>query len=155
MRLHYSCIVVQILHLLSYCAQGKAVNTVMSAPCSSVSFRDFMNLSRQRLKEFNFEAFPRNSDCILEVFIGNEACDADSIISSCCFAWLDSVRHVKERGALPSLFLPVVCISREELELRSETMFLFRRLGIKSTALLTLNEVEDMVSLAAKKGHLR
>ncbi len=127
----------------------------MSAPCSSVSFRDFVNFSRQRLKEFNFEGSPRAPDCILEVFIGNEACDADSIVSSCCFAWLESVRHVKERGALSSLFLPVMCISREDLELRSETMFLFKHLGIDSTALITLNEVEDMVSLAAKEGHLR
>ncbi len=127
----------------------------MPAPGSSVSFRDFAYLSRQRLKEFNFEGSPRTSGCILEVFIGNEACDADSIVSSCCLAWLESVRHVKEHEALPSLFLPVMCISREDLKLRSETMFLFRSLGIDSAELVTLNEVEDMVSLAAKEGRLR
>ncbi len=135
--------------------QGKAVKITMPAPGSSVSFRDFVNLSRQRLKEFNFEESLRTSGCALEVFIGNEACDADSIVSSCCLAWLESFRHVIERVPLPSLFLPVMCVSREDLELRSETMFLFKTLGINPTALVTLSEVEDMVSLAAKEGRLR
>lgn len=69
--------------------------------------------------------------------IGNEAADADSIISSVCLAWIRS----QQQPYLGVAVVPVVSVSRKELALRRETELLLREVGLEFSDLICLDEV--------------
>ena len=69
--------------------------------------------------------------------IGNEAADADSIISSICLAWIRSQQQPGPGIAV----VPVVSVSRKELALRRETELLLREVGLDFSDLICLDEV--------------
>ena len=69
--------------------------------------------------------------------MGNQAADADSIISSICLSYL--MNH--ERGSMicngdsadgskDVIAMPIIPISRSEMDLRPETLLLFKRVGV-------------------------
>lgn len=75
----------------------------------------------------------------VQVMLGNEAADADSIVSSIVYAYL---KHQKseEAGVSSVLHLPVLPIPREELVLRCDVSSLFTELQIDQQALCFVNE---------------
>jgi exopolyphosphatase len=88
------------------------------------------------------------------VVMGNEACDADSIVSSLCLAWLDDALggaggHGDSEGeASPAAVeggaqcssIALLPISRRDLALRGETLLLLNRAGIDVKDVMVLDE---------------
>jgi inorganic pyrophosphatase/exopolyphosphatase len=59
-------------------------------------------------------------------YLGNEAADADSIISALCCAYLSY--FLDERaGAVSNVHMPLICIPKEEYQLRPETHLLLEK----------------------------
>lgn len=75
--------------------------------------------------------------------MGNQAADADSIISSVCLSYLTQSKR-RSNGAATvedggpdddddddeSPVIPIIPISRSEMSLRPETLLLFKRAGV-------------------------
>lgn len=70
--------------------------------------------------------------------IGNEAADADSIISSLCLAYL---RHGQE-SQQQNCIVPVVSVNRKELALRRETEILLQTVNLELSDLVCLDELD-------------
>jgi exopolyphosphatase len=66
----------------------------------------------------------------LTLCVGNEAADADSIISSVCLAYLRGEAHI-----------PVVSVPRQELTLRRETELLLQQVNLELSDLICLDEL--------------
>lgn len=72
------------------------------------------------------------------ICLGNEAADADSIISSLCLAYL---RQESQQPPGQSCFLPLVSVPRGELQLRRETELLLQAVHLELADLICLDEV--------------
>lgn len=85
------------------------------------------------------------------VTIGNEAGDADSIVSALTYAY---VLH-KSGSALAAggAILPVVSVPRDALRLRTETTALLKRAGVAMDDLVCVDEVN--LEALHERGHLR
>ena len=70
--------------------------------------------------------------------IGNEASDADSIVSSLCLAYLKQQQHEGDNKD----FVPVVAVPRSILNLRRETQLLLRSVGLELDDLICLDELD-------------
>ncbi|OWZ07528.1 hypothetical protein PHMEG_00020071 [Phytophthora megakarya] len=93
---------------------------------SSVAlFNEFLRSTRSALTK---------SAASVHVVIGNEAADADSIVSSLSFAFLQSQRHPE------TLYVPVLSIPRSELALRCDVTALFQALGVDTDAIVFVDE---------------
>jgi inorganic pyrophosphatase/exopolyphosphatase len=68
-----------------------------------------------------------------KIVIGNEAADADTIISSICLAHYLHATRSSEESAAGVQYVPVLPLPRAELKLRPETLLLFRLAGLKET----------------------
>jgi hypothetical protein len=64
----------------------------------------------------------------LKVVIGNEAADADSIVSALCLAYV--LQHTQPGSATPTQYVPVLSLPRAEMQLRPETQLLLRLAGV-------------------------
>lgn len=73
---------------------------------------------------------------VVHVVIGNEAADADSIISALVYAH-HKRRHATENGRV---IVPVVPVPRDELALRCDVVSLFRELHVDERALVFVDE---------------
>ena len=82
--------------------------------------------------------------------VGNEAADADSIVSSLCYGFLKHA--LRGEGATGISFVPVVSIPRNILKLRPETEILLKMVSLELDDLIC---VEDMdVSALNEKGQI-
>lgn len=72
----------------------------------------------------------------LHIVIGNEAADADSIVSAITLAYF---YHVTKQS--DSLVVPVVCIPTEDVELRRDAAVLLQKAGIDIRDVLTLSDL--------------
>ena len=70
--------------------------------------------------------------------LGNEAGDADSIVSSLCYGFL---KHVMQ-GERTTSFVPVVSISRNILKLRPETEILLHMADLKLDDLICIEDID-------------
>jgi exopolyphosphatase len=70
-----------------------------------MTFRQFLSRSRQYFEEKKE----------IHIVMGNEASDADSIVSSMVFAWF-----LTEKAEGRSMYVPVMNIPKQDLELRAE-----------------------------------
>ncbi|TYZ60603.1 hypothetical protein PybrP1_004271 [[Pythium] brassicae (nom. inval.)] len=77
-----------------------------------------------------------NTSTVVHVVIGNEAADADSIISALVYAHHKRLR-AKENG---TVVIPVVPVPRDELALRCDVVSLFRELHVDVSALTFVDE---------------
>lgn len=75
----------------------------------------------------------------VHVMIGNEAADADSIVSSIVYAHFKH-EHKAATAASNTLYIPVLPIPRDELVLRCDVSALFAELRIDLDALTFVNE---------------
>ncbi|CEG37274.1 hypothetical protein F443_20055 [Plasmopara halstedii] len=99
-----------------------------AARYSSVAlFNDFLRSTRCTLKN-------SPAPTSVHVLIGNEAADADSIVSSLSYAYLNH----QQKPEL--LHVPVLPIPRSELILRCDVSALFQKLGVDTDALVFVDE---------------
>jgi exopolyphosphatase len=94
---------------------------------------DFLNQARQEFVSFCSTSALRPQP--LHIVIGNEASDADSMVSSICLAYIESCLMTREnqgrRTKSDSLRIPVLPLTRSDLETqRPETTFLFDLAGL-------------------------
>jgi len=75
----------------------------------------------------------------IHVVLGNEAADADSIVSSLCCAYLKQKYHLSP-GAASSVFVPMCCIPRSDLVLRRDVSVLFEMAGLSIDDLICLED---------------
>lgn len=74
------------------------------------------------------------------VCIGNEAADADSIVSSICYSYFQQ-NILTETEAHPKIFyVPVVSIERKELGLRRDVELLLQQVGLELEDLICLDD---------------
>ncbi|CAM9494412.1 unnamed protein product, partial [Sphacelaria rigidula] len=104
---------------------------------------------------------------LIHVYVGNEACDADSICSAICLAFLNGAAtsptaggastalEIRERdgGGEQStvLHIPVIPIPRADLALRREVLVLFELCGVDPAWLTFVDEVDLSVLQVKKK----
>lgn len=68
----------------------------------------------------------------LGVVVGNQACDADSIVSAITLGYLRSVVGAPGGGAAPArAFVSLLPIPRREFKLRRETVYLLDRFKVR------------------------
>ncbi|CAG8518459.1 3320_t:CDS:2 [Ambispora leptoticha] len=102
------------------------------------------------------ERVTRNSDSNsnfkpkIFIVIGNESADLDSIIASIAYAFL-SQRYNPESG----IFLPVIQISKDELNLRPECVYVFRRSEVDSDRFIYKEDFEAVSEELMKNHELR
>jgi inorganic pyrophosphatase/exopolyphosphatase len=77
--------------------------------------------------------------------LGNEAADADSIISSLTYAFLkqwqcDNRIHSSSPAKLRNPFIPIVSISRKEIHLRRDVELLLNEVGLQLSDLICVDE---------------
>lgn len=72
------------------------------------------------------------------IVLGNEAADADSIISSLCLAYIKQQQQVSGN----TFYVPVVSIPRSILKLRRETQVLLNLIGLELANLICLEELD-------------
>lgn len=74
-----------------------------------------------------------------DIYIGNEAADADSIVSSICYAYFKYL----EADAVPTFpIVPVVSIPRNELHLRRDVEVLLNKVNVSLEELICIDELE-------------
>ncbi|KAF1791440.1 DHHA2 domain [Phytophthora cactorum] len=88
-------------------------------------FNEFLRFTRSALTQ---------SPTSVHVFIGNEAADADSIVSSLSYAYVHYQQHSE------TLHVPVLPIPRKELVLRCDVTALFQELDVDTDALVFVDE---------------
>lgn len=86
--------------------------------------------------------------------LGNEAADADSIISSLTYAFLkqwqcDNKIPSSSPAKLRSPFIPIVSISRKEIHLRRDVELLLNEVGLQLSDLVCVDEC-NIVNLASE-----
>lgn len=84
-----------------------------------------------------------------KVFIGNEAADADSIISSLVYSYFKYTQHITEST---SFFIPVVSIVRSELHLRRDVKLLLNEVNIDLNDLVCIDDCNFMSGSAYSVG---
>ncbi|KAI9984020.1 hypothetical protein PInf_005310 [Phytophthora infestans] len=103
---------------------------------SSVAvFNEFLRSTRSALTQ---------SPTSVHIYMGNEAADADSIVSSLSYAFL----HYQQRHE--TLHVPVLPIPRNELVLRCDVIALFQELGVDTDALVFVDEFPWAITSKSK-----
>ncbi|KAG7394341.1 hypothetical protein PHYBOEH_005300 [Phytophthora boehmeriae] len=92
---------------------------------SAAAFNSFLASTRAALQ---------SPPASVHVLMGNEAADADSIVSSLSYAF------IRKQQQSEALHVPVLPIPRSELALRCDVSALFQELGIDTEALLFVDE---------------
>lgn len=90
---------------------------------------------------------------IYHLFLGNEASDADSIISAATYSYLSYLQASRDlfgdnvQDNMNSRFIPLVAVSRDDYELRRETAVLLDYVDIK---LSDIPSFEDFISVISE-----
>lgn len=89
---------------------------------------------------------------VVQFIFGNESGDLDSFVSSVVLGWYKTTACHET----VSYFIPVMNIDRKDFKLRTETVFLFRSIGIDTGNLLFKDEVNfpSLLSTYKKSFHL-
>ncbi|DAZ97719.1 TPA: hypothetical protein N0F65_009618 [Lagenidium giganteum] len=95
---------------------------------------NFSEFLRQQKSSLQSILSSSNASRPVHVTIGNEAADADSIVSSLVHAYL------KQHSDESALYVPVVSIPRDEFVLRCDVNALFERLHLDATAVMFVDE---------------
>jgi hypothetical protein len=100
-----------------------------------------LHFLRESKERFLSEKF----DVGVHIFLGNEACDADSFVSSVLYAYLSA--NMKSSNINNTLMLSIIPIPKRDLTLRTEIAFLLQKSGFTCWAevLLFIDEFSTEV----------
>eukprot|EP00055_Hartaetosiga_balthica_P017294 m.114777 g.114777 ORF g.114777 m.114777 type:complete len:595 (-) comp9283_c3_seq1:1698-3482(-) len=82
-----------------------------------------------------------HSQTPLSFFIGNESADLDSIACSLSLAYASSLSSNLSLN-LPTICIPIINTTRESLPLRTEVMFILKRIEIDPVDLICIDEID-------------
>ena len=112
---------------------------------NNISFVSYLNSIQESA---NYAAIDKNNNnSKVHLIMGNEAGDADSIISSLTLAYVQMLHktHAKnEEEEEVATVLPIVSVPREDIALRRDVMLLLDLVGITPEKLLYVND--DIIS---------
>lgn len=88
------------------------------------------------------------SQYAMHFYLGNEASDADSMISTLCYSHFKS--HTSSDGIL---HIPVSCVARSDLRLRRDVDLLLTRVGVNISELICIDDfsIEDFCKTVSTK----
>lgn len=119
-----------------------------STTCSISSFLKTSRLSLNKILNGDIKLNDKNN-INLHVVIGNEAADADSIVSALCCAYIKSMKDSSK--SLTTHYVPVCCIPRSDLILRRDISILFQLTGLDMNDLICLDDCKlELLSKQAK-----
>ncbi|KAF0700936.1 Aste57867_8546 [Aphanomyces stellatus] len=110
-------------------------------PAHAETLNAFLRASRTAALSKHFQR--------LHVVMGNEACDADSMVSSLVHAFVADEKKSTTPSA-STVFLPVMSVNRDQFSLRCEVDSLFRAAHIDLDALVFQDEI-DLAAVHASK----
>ena len=147
------------------------INTCANTTTSSESFSSYLNSVRSKqlqiffLKKNNSEKRNMNKNLNLNIIMGNEAGDADSIISSLALSYVKTMsgengengeNDVDGSGTCSGedslediLHLPVISINKEDMSLRRDVVLLLQMAGIYNHDELVYLDDPTFVSMIA------
>lgn len=135
-----------IAHLTLSCAMSSSGSFQWRSGAEDAvaqSVREFNSYLRQAKSDLE-AVFNKTSTnphpSVVHVAIGNEAADADSIVSSLVYAYFKHHSKTHSTSDTADVHLPVLPIPRDELVLRSDVSSLFKKLQIDQSAILFVNE---------------
>lgn len=104
------------------------------------NLKKFLQRSKERVSHFQRSGVSLPQSSCVHVLIGNQACDADSMISVICYAYLkDSL--VKNQNRDPhQIYLPIMAISRQDIHYRREVQILLELVDLNWNDLICLDE---------------
>lgn len=93
---------------------------------------------------------------LLHLVLGNEAGDADSLISSLCFAFFKQIRyqqHTEKTDCTNQevLYVPAAGIARADLALRCDVELALNKVGLSCNSLICLEEIPQIFKLSNEK----
>lgn len=91
-----------------------------------------------------------------KVYLGNEAADADSIVSSLCCSYFDFLQHsvLPVESTVSKAFIPFVSINRCELRLRRDVEVLLGKVNVLLEDLVCLDDIPSFVGLNPDSVHV-
>uniref|UniRef100_K3X7X1 DHHA2 domain-containing protein n=1 Tax=Globisporangium ultimum (strain ATCC 200006 / CBS 805.95 / DAOM BR144) TaxID=431595 RepID=K3X7X1_GLOUD len=104
---------------------------------SVMAFNSFLRQAKRSVDAVVSESTTLPAAQAVHVAIGNEAADADSIVSSLVYAYF---KHHSKGGDAAHVYLPVLPIPRDELALRCDVSALFQKLGLDLSTLVFVDE---------------
>uniref|UniRef100_A0AAV1VB57 DHHA2 domain-containing protein n=1 Tax=Peronospora matthiolae TaxID=2874970 RepID=A0AAV1VB57_9STRA len=123
----------------------------MSSSCSSVTWRVDRATRQSSVEALNAFLRSSRSSCLcpsplslaVHVCVGNEAADADSIVSSLAYAFVCTQQQnklQKQQSESETLHVAVLPITRAEFPLRCDVAAMFQALAIDTAALVFVDE---------------
>ena len=106
---------------------------IFSVMASGSVLKNFLNSGRAAVK---------SGTCRVVLCIGNEAADADSIVSSLCYGFLKQFSARRTLHSQASPVVPIVSVARSVLELRPETKILLQMVDLELEDLICTEEVD-------------
>ncbi|KAF1318076.1 Ppx1-like protein, partial [Globisporangium splendens] len=100
-------------------------------------FNSFLQQAKRSLDAVVNESMTLPAAQVVHVAIGNEAADADSVVSSLVYAYF---KHHSKGGDSANVYIPVLSIPRNELVLRCDVSALFQKLDLDLSALVFVDE---------------
>jgi inorganic pyrophosphatase/exopolyphosphatase len=127
------------MQLIVFLVVAKLALVMTSMP---TTLRGFTLGSIAQLKQSNICALSSSGHTFV---LGNEAADADSVISSLTYAFLkqwqcDNRIHSSSPAKLKTPFVPIVSVSRKEIHLRRDVELLLNEVGLKLSDLICVDE---------------
>lgn len=125
----------------------------MSAITANSSIKSFLRRASLSLSQLSSNS---NNICMV---LGNEAADADSIVSSLCLAYMSqrkedelAKQQIEKSGQIPIsyTYVPLICTSRRLLNLRRETEILLNMVDLNLNDLICLDDV-DIANLSVEE----
>lgn len=99
------------------------------------SFKLYIN----HLKQLKYPSIVEGISTVVpkyNIVLGNEACDADSIISALCFAYLKSLKS--------EIYIPIVLTSRMNIHLKREVQLLLQSIQLDLNDLICSDEIPQL-----------
>ena len=104
---------------------------------SSSSLKLFLKKQLSLLSSLSLSSSSSSLSSSCKIYIGNEAGDADSIISSLCMAYLRSSINT----ASNTIHVPVVCVNRKDIHLRHDVELLLQSIKLELSDLICIDEI--------------
>jgi inorganic pyrophosphatase/exopolyphosphatase len=106
------------------------------------SFREYLAYTSDNLQNWNNHAGP---SCHITYTLGNEAGDADSIVSSLALAYVDSTygscqKNKTDNDGMTTTTVPIISILRADMVLRCDVTVLLEKAGIDCQKLLYMDD---------------
>lgn len=101
--------------------------------------KSFLRKSKEFLENYQNKNHNFTSTTI-NIVMGNQACDADSMISSLCYAYYKDMMMNNNHDHANIHYLPIMSISREDIYFRREVKILLELIDVSFDDLICVNE---------------